>query len=868
MDKNKQLYEKQSNQYNPFFPIVRLEDIIETISDKSIQWILNNYNHIYVEYSESVAITRNKVPSLLRRNGLWISYNNGKKIITEHYIGSNTDVHKYSEWTDDANWHEFKELREGAVTYQHLSIALKQLLAEGNNTITNFPDEEDITTDGIVLSFKDREYDTTNFSGLGKVILRKNIILVDGVYKNVLTQNMINKSNTVYEIRYDFDLNGEEITILEGCVLDFQGGSFSNGEIVGTNTRISSAPVEIYSDIKLIGTWDNVFYVEWFGFKNNGTNNDTHKFQEAINNSTIIELLPKTYKIGAVIIKKNTIIKGNNSTISPNGEFESTMLLQLNSDISLSNIIFDGMVQYYPTTDVGWRSYIGINADNAQINNICISNCKFYNCSGHFINFTAVSGTNSFIRNVNIYNCTFSNKGVLQNLNHSDAVRYEISDRNNNYGEICFENITISNCNAEYIRTLADYKRGCNYGYIINCFTHNMHDCHHSIDGSFNCVIENCYGYMDSDFNPNTGTNFIEIQGENITIKGCKYNGNYVTQRGFQITDYARPQNDNLYHLSKNIQILNNYIENCSANGFQISMLSGIVENNILKNINYHGISIVDATTGSEKIPVENIVVKGNNIINAELSYNIGSENGHIYFYDNYENNILNPRIYITQSRIIQPAFYTKVPNSLITNPYLYINYNTGRLINSNTGSLKSTVVTPPIGIPNATALYSDENSTGAVILNDKINVKQGDIIYISIKAKKDCEYNPVIVINERGADDSWIAYKNFSLPLKENWEQYIFSYKITNENISYAILQILPTGTNVGNTGYNSFTELVVSKEPIGLFTGLINSESYDIRNNYTGVPYQGQCKFDTSLNKPIWWTGEKWVDATGTDV
>ena len=24
----------------------------------------------------------------------------------------------------------------------------------------------------------------------------------------------------------------------------------------------------------------------------------------------------------------------------------------------------------------------------------------------------------------------------------------------------------------------------------------------------------------------------------------------------------------------------------------------------------------------------------------------------------------------------------------------------------------------------------------------------------------------------------------------------------------------------------------------------------------------------FDTTLNKPIWWTGSKWVDATGADV
>lgn len=260
---NKQLFEKQSNQYNPFFPIVRLDDIIETISDKSIQWILNNYNHIYVEYSESVAITRNKVPSLLRRNGLWISYNTGKDIITEWYKGKNVNINDYNQWTDDANWAKFEHLADGKITYQHLSHALKQLIGKGNN-ITNFPDEEDITTDGVVLSFKDREYDTNNFSGLGKIILRKNIVLIDGVYKNVLTQDMISKSNTIYEIRYDFDLNGEEITIPEGCVLDFQGGSLSNGNIILNKTKLGNSNLKIFKDILLQGTSGSDIYLSMY----------------------------------------------------------------------------------------------------------------------------------------------------------------------------------------------------------------------------------------------------------------------------------------------------------------------------------------------------------------------------------------------------------------------------------------------------------------------------------------------------------------------------------------------------------------------------------------------------------------------------
>ena len=88
-------------------------------------------------------------------------------------------------------------------------------------------DEEDITAEEGNLKLKDRAYDEASFSGKGYKILRKNI--VEG--KNILTQDMINEPNTIYEIRYDFDLNGTTINIPEGCTLEFQGGSFSNGTL-------------------------------------------------------------------------------------------------------------------------------------------------------------------------------------------------------------------------------------------------------------------------------------------------------------------------------------------------------------------------------------------------------------------------------------------------------------------------------------------------------------------------------------------------------------------------------------------------------------------------------------------------------------
>lgn len=94
------------------------------------------------------------------------------------------------------------------------------------------PDEEDLTLtlpnedNNSFIKLKDRIYDPISFSGKGYKILRKNII--DG--KNVLTQEMINQDNTVYEIRYDFDLDG---VLLIDKNIEFvdNGGSLLNGKI-------------------------------------------------------------------------------------------------------------------------------------------------------------------------------------------------------------------------------------------------------------------------------------------------------------------------------------------------------------------------------------------------------------------------------------------------------------------------------------------------------------------------------------------------------------------------------------------------------------------------------------------------------------
>lgn len=124
-------------------------------------------------------------------------------------------------------------IMDGYITVDMLSEAVLQLLNSGG-AITNFPDEEDLTVKDGKLKFNDKEYDPNKYSGLGRVMLRRN--MVDGV--NVLTQEMMSKPNTRYIIQYDFDLRGETINVPNNCILHFVGGSLNNGTINGNDTKV------------------------------------------------------------------------------------------------------------------------------------------------------------------------------------------------------------------------------------------------------------------------------------------------------------------------------------------------------------------------------------------------------------------------------------------------------------------------------------------------------------------------------------------------------------------------------------------------------------------------------------------------------
>lgn len=97
-------------------------------------------------------------------------------------------------------------------------------------------------------------------------------------------QNMFNKTDVIYKITKDINLYGKALTIPANCTLDFQGGKFIDGYIVGNNTKIKAGINQIFDYVQLSGTFDvNNSYPEWFGaVPNSSATNCTQAIQFAL----------------------------------------------------------------------------------------------------------------------------------------------------------------------------------------------------------------------------------------------------------------------------------------------------------------------------------------------------------------------------------------------------------------------------------------------------------------------------------------------------------------------------------------------------------------------------------------------------------
>lgn len=375
---------------------------------------------------------------------------------------------------------------------------------------------------------------------------------------------MFSYSNVIYKICADIDLGGGTLTIATGSTLDFQGGSFSNGTIVGGNTRIITGLQKIFnSNIILTGTWNvEESYPEWFGAVGDGVTNDTVALTKCINYFTVTSLSARTYITDQIDnIPSFRTIKGcgKKSIIQANPSMELTNNYLLRTKDGGSGIIFSDFVLLGGSNSTEANYKIGgillrstSNDVNDQwdtrnvIQNVEIKNCyaasiyigtyqrenKIVNC---FISHTTNVGINCNGTDNMIIGCTVAGshqEGIIINGNNridsckcfgcgastTETNKYalklignkcnvsNVELQQNNYGGCIIQG------NSNYVQVTCDNNGSGTTTTVIGC----------SVVGSYNTVIVTSYNFSFHDNNYEryfVSTNWNTV-GNNIIING------------------------------------------------------------------------------------------------------------------------------------------------------------------------------------------------------------------------------------------------------------------------------------------------------------------------------------------------------------
>lgn len=389
--------------------------------------------------------------------------------------------------------------------------------------------------------------------------------------------------------------------------------------------------VVFLSHIALYGWAQKAASVKDFGAKGDGITDDTEAFQKAIDQTLNIRIPPGRYLISRCNLRSGVQITGDAGAIivcqdiqgksTQNGTFELDCAPKsVNENIAIKNLTFEVKAPYQYNK---FPRCIFLSVHHWSIfRNIVFQDLVFKNPSDNAILLLANQGIVGF-QDIKVIRCKAYGSTDYKAFQPANLIRiFNNSDPKTNYGVVIAQNILVSNCYAKNIRTLADIKRGCSNVTVDNNTTIDMHDCHHSIDGSFHCTVSNNKSSMSKYFLTNqayTGVNFLEAQGEDIKILNNQISRQ--SKAGIFITDYALPaEGPHAGHQSKNILIKGNVIDSI-YDGHGIKILNALdvtIEDNTVRYAKYWGIDI-DSKTGRSldsltKLEANNIKVINNKV--------------------------------------------------------------------------------------------------------------------------------------------------------------------------------------------------------------------------------------------------------------
>ena len=658
-------------------------------------------------------------------------------------------------------------------------------------------DEEDITEQNGTLQLANKTYDKQSFSGLGRVYLRKNIV----GDKNVLTQAMINKANTIYVIQYDYDLKEASIDIPENCVLQFDGGSLSNGTIIGNGTSIDSIPIYIFKDIIFEGTFKGEFHVEYMGASIKNEDNSGY-FNKAFS-SVIKHWVAKSsfYKIS------NTIIINNNSffTFKCIGEIIVTKGIDAFKFIGKynNNIVFD---VYAIKTD---EPPISSDDNHTQYD--------YDDLAGSAITIAS-----------NFYNSTIKIGYILYfkyglHMSIDSAENFHIGIQ---YMKFYFQNIECTTC------IFFDYKDNSRKGWINE-------------NQFFGGRLTGNYGILTTDidfFDVINNNNFYNIGFEGVNTCAIKLSGVNKWK-----LNYLR-MHESIYN--KPYIILND----CK----DIELSSTV----------YMDETYVKATKTSRSV----LHTELNDI---HLEYK--NEKQEIYNSSIYKSYLY--RYYDETSDIVEDGFiniqlinFFKEKSLFSPNVFTYETYNVTTIIDATTFpvvyssreiyNLNTHIKFKLKG--NGKVIFRYKNDTDNIVETPPYSSQDIDLCYnynYELKILPSSYYVNRIVIKDVNpitlSGNSFIIAQSEDVYIKNTRDYLVFIQNNSICKVHYSI---------GNNNNYRTYT--INPGTSIIMETEIENITMFPAGNNRPNMPVVGYQYFDTTINKPIFYDGSKWIDATGATV
>jgi len=268
-------------------------------------------------------------------------------------------------------------------------------------------------------------------------------------------------TNTIYEIRWNFDITGETITIPSGSILKFSGGRIKGGTLVGNMTYIEARGFCL-DGVKLEGIFTNEYFsVDWFGVKGDGVTDVTTLLQSVIDNiepnisdtkCNFTLFFPNgVYCISSEVRLKSFVhIKGCGRNINPNNKSGCTLKLT-----APNTAIFriDGASRNIRFEDVNFECW---GTGFWHQNTIAIKAQPLQEADG--------SGSS---KPTFILNCSFM--GFSRHLSIERGLKSDGSKKSTNDWQ--FDNVVISGCSFSYAFDSCIYcetSNGLDYSVIEN----------------------------------------------------------------------------------------------------------------------------------------------------------------------------------------------------------------------------------------------------------------------------------------------------------------------------------------------------------------------------------------------------------------